>query len=270
MEEIKNIIKALCANFDSEYDLNYGDTIKEVVSNLKNTNYKFQDPNVFNTMFACQNEKIVNSIASEFHDPCKDRKNQSKANFIFSHYPFVEGHIRKLIEKRCGFSCVADRCRTIIREYLKWLITGELHEYNKEEEHFWIPKFGTYAEWFSYCDSLYGLYYGYVEDYLNSYQKLLTSEILKYEHKQHDWYMELQDGETFQFMTTYDENNENPLNNEYYQQENNYLIRQSLVPTHLIEQFYDSDLDGVQGKLLKSIPISNVKRIFHETKIVYL
>lgn len=267
--EMIDIIKNLVDSIEKEDRTTYGELIHKTVSDLDESGYDMKDPDVFNTVFIFKQNNVMNLIAEAFHEPCKKKENQNKANFVFTHYSFLESHIRKLIESRCGFSCVADRTRTIIREYLKWLISDELNEYDPEKEHFWIPKFGMYSDWFLFCDSLYELYYGRLENYLLAYDKLLKCEIHRYKHLKHDWFMKLLDAEPFKFTTTYDENLDNPLDT-YYKQNDMYLVHNMVIPKDLRERFSEPTMEDRQTRLLKAIPIHEVEKIYYETEEIYI
>lgn len=41
----------------------------------------------------------------------------------------------------------------------------------------WIPSFGEFDDWKDYCDSLYFLYHGNLEPYMEAYQRLLNCEM---------------------------------------------------------------------------------------------
>lgn len=268
--EMNEIMERLLDGFDKSNKDAYAKLVFKTVSNLTESGYDMKDPDVFSTVLVFQQDNVMELIAEEFHEPCKKKENQHKANFVFTHYFFLENHIRKLIESRCGSSCVVDRCRTIIREYLIWLISGELNEFNPEIECYWIPKFGTYKDWFSFCNSLYELYHGKIDNYLVRYQYLTKCSIRTYEHLQHDWYIKLKSEEPFLFMTTYDNNKENPLDNGYYNKKNIYLIPKSIIPDTLKEKCFDPEIDGIQGKLLSAIRKEDVENIYSETKIIYI
>lgn len=267
--EITDIIERLMDSFDKSNKDAYAKLIVRTVSDLTETGYDMKDPDVFSTILVFQQNNVMELVAEEFHEPCKKKENQHKANFVFTHYDFLENHIRKLIENRCGSGCVADRCRTIIREYLKWLISGELNEFNPEIECYWIPKFGIYSDWFKYCDSLYELYHGRLQNYLEIYNKLLTCEIRRYKHLQHNWFLKLNDAEPFKFTTTYDRHTENPLD-AYYTQNDMYLIQKRVIPKDLYERFSEPAANERQMRLLKAIPIHEVEKIYYETEEIYI
>lgn len=266
--EMTEIIERLMENFEKDNTDTYVNLFK-TVSDLTENGYDMKDPDVFHTILVFQQNNAMEQIAEDLHEPCKKRENQHKANFVFTNYDFLENHIRKLIESRCGLGCVADKCRTIIREYLKWLISGELDEFNPEIECYWIPKFGMYSDWFEYCDSLYELYHGRLQNYLEIYNKLLTCEIRRYKHLQHNWFLKLIEADPFKFTTTYDKHIENPLD-DYYTQNDMYLIQKRVIPRNLYERFSEPAADERQMRLLKAIPIHEVEKIYYETKEIYM
>lgn len=270
-KEIVNVIEELISAFNAENDAAYGTVIEHTITELNASGHNFGDPDTFNTIFMFQQNNVITAIAKQFHELCKNPRNESMANFVFTNYQYLENHIRVLIESRCGGSCVADRSRTIIREYLKWLVTDELHEFDTEKDHYWLPKFGTYKEWFDYCDSLYRLYYGHTEDYLKMLLKLQAEvKIRRFKHQQHDWNLKLKGAEAFVFMKTYDERTENPLQNEHFESETRYLIPSRTIPDKLKARFTDSGKEGIKGCSLRAINKSEVENIYFETKEIYI
>lgn len=106
--EITDIIERLMDSFDKSNKDAYAKLIVRTVSDLTETGYDMKDPDVFSTILVFQQNNVMELVAEEFHEPCKKKENQHKANFVFTHYDFLENHIRKLIESRCGSGCVAD------------------------------------------------------------------------------------------------------------------------------------------------------------------
>ena len=272
-KEIVKIIGDLAASFEIENKSELGGIVDKAVAELTALGYKMEDPDVFNTFFTFQQNRFMSSVASRFHMKCKNKNNQFKSDFVFTHYQYLKNNIEKLISMRCGSSCIADRSRTIIREYLNWLITEELYEFNLAEEHFWLPKFGTYKDWFSYCDALCDLYYGNPDKYFETYKYLLLSEIRKYKHLEHTWYLKLRDSEPFAFISTYDEDTTNPLLDEYYQYDEAYLIQKQYIPEELRGKFFDlidGDVELIKKRHYQYIPESEIEKIYFETKDIYV
>lgn len=267
--EMNEIIEGILDGFDQSNKDTYDKLIFKTVSDLRETGYDMKDPDVFNTILAFKQDNLMELIVEELHEPCKNKENQHKANFVFTHYSFLENHIRKLIESRSGSCFVADISHSIIKKYLEWLISGKMDEIHIEIESFWVPKFGMYTDWFIYCDALYELYYGLTEHYLVAYENLLKCEIRKYKHLQHDWFMKLVDAEPFQFNTTYDDYVKNPLNG-YCTLNNTYLIRKKVIPKDLIGRFSEPASNERHMTLLKTIPIAEVEEVYYKTKEIYM
>ena len=172
-KELKNILESIL-NEDSE---KVKKDVKELEEALEQTKYDFHDADVYDTIFVYQIRKIIREIANKY---IGFEDTSGKAEFIYTNYNFVSSHIRKLLEMRTNGSCSADKTRTIISAYLKYLENPENKSIDFTKESFAYPKFGTTNEWIDFCDSLFYLYYGNPEKYFHNYSNLLKAEIRKY------------------------------------------------------------------------------------------
>lgn len=169
-------------------------------------------------------------------------KNPTPLGVGVSDYDFLEHNIRELCVLREGSGCCADKSRYILKMYLGYSLAGETPEFNPDIEHYWMPKFGTNQEWINLCDGLYHLYYGRVDQYVKSYHALIQAEIRKYKHILHTWYIRFKDGETVKFDTTWDDKQDNPLGNEYFDKGDYYIIYKKYVENRGYEIYEDEEL----------------------------
>lgn len=225
-EAINTIINSLLDADEKEQE----ETLKSVLDKLKEDSVDMSDPDHFYTMFMFPMLNASSVLAKNLHESPIDKKNSFKLDFLFTNYGFLSAHIEKLIESRCGQSCVCDCSRHILSVYRNFLLNGIIPNDDFSEDHYWIPKFGTYKEWVSYCDSLYRLYYGSPQEYLISYSALIRSNIRKYEHIIHRWFLKWKDGNEYHFHDSYDLDEKNPLDNEYYTDGEFYLINKRHLP----------------------------------------
>ncbi|MBM5458899.1 hypothetical protein H8F21_15135 [Pseudomonas sp. P66] len=94
----------------------------------------------------------------------------SRARFLFRHGAFVEGHVRKRIERAEGYSCSADKTRTVLRSLARHLIDGVPIVFDHSGEttfHLPLKILTTESEVVSFYDALHRLYYGNPLPYLN-------------------------------------------------------------------------------------------------------
>lgn len=222
---INEIINSILKDNEKEQE----DIIRSVLEKMQESLIDMSDPDHFYTMFIFPLQNASSVLAKNLHENPIDKKNSFKLDFLFTNYGFLSSHIEKLISSRCGSCCVCDCSRNILNIYKTFLLTNIIPEDDFSEEHYWIPKFGTYKEWISYCDSLYELYYGNPLKYLTSYSALVSSDIRKYQHTIHKWFLKWKDGNEYHFYDTYDSDEKNPLD-EYYADNEFYLINKRYLP----------------------------------------
>lgn len=136
--------------------------------------------------------------------------------------------------------------------YLTYSLTQKIPEFNPDTENYWTPNFGTYQEWISLCDGLYNLYYGETEQYFKSYNVLIQAEIRKFKHTLHTWYIRFKDEEIVQFDHTWDDKQENPLDNEYFDKGDFYIISKLRVKNRNYETYEDEDFINHYCKVPKT------------------
>ncbi|QHF00656.1 hypothetical protein QO021_29075 (plasmid) [Pseudomonas amygdali pv. lachrymans] len=93
-----------------------------------------------------------------------------KAKFLFRHGDFIESHVRKAIERTEGFSCGADKTRTVMRSLARYLVDGIAidHDYSGERTYHLPTKvLSNQVEVLSYFNGLHRLYYGDPMPYLS-------------------------------------------------------------------------------------------------------
>lgn len=216
--------------------------IKDALEKLNQSGFKLSDPEHFNLYVVYKLNKGVKEIAKTMHDaPVKEIKDTNKPNFIYLHYDFLEHNIRELCVLREGSSCCADKSRSILGMYLSYSLTGKILEFNPDVEHYWIPKFGNYEQWVKLCDGLYSLYYGKTQEYFKAYNDLIQVEIRRYKHILHTWYIRFKDGEVIKFNNTWDDKQENPLNNEYFDKGDYYVVYEKYVKNRNYESYENDD-----------------------------
>ncbi|CEK42678.1 hypothetical protein PQBR44_0155 (plasmid) [Pseudomonas putida UWC1] len=94
----------------------------------------------------------------------------SSAKFLFKHGDFIESHVRKAIERSEGFSCGADKTRTVMRTLARHLVDGIAidHDYSGERTyHLPTTVLTNQVEVLSFFNGLHRLYYGDPVPYLS-------------------------------------------------------------------------------------------------------
>lgn len=105
--------------------------------------------------------------------------NNHKAHFIIEHQDYVDSHYEKLIVRREGVACSADKARTILSGLLRFFISERQIKFNYDGEYtYHLPKtiFTTHDEIIEFFEGIYGLYYGSPEKYLHCLAKILNEE----------------------------------------------------------------------------------------------
>jgi hypothetical protein len=104
--------------------------------------------------------------------------NTSVAQFVFNQYPFVESHIKKIIQKFEGMERSSDKSQRVMRCIVKHYAFGEriTLDYNGEST-IGSPKniLMTEKQICDYVDSLHYLYHGNSENYLKNLLSITDS-----------------------------------------------------------------------------------------------
>lgn len=262
-ECIESLLNAMVSTEKSESQK----LIKDALEKLNQSGLKVSNPEHFNLHLVCKLNKGVKEIANTMHEaPSEGIKDTHRPNFIYLRYDFLENNIRELCVLREGSSCCADKSRSILKMYLKYSLTGEIPEFNPNEEHYYIPKFGDYKQWMALCDGLYSLHYGHAEKYFLAYSALIQAEIRKYKHILHTWYIKFKDGEVVNFTHSWDEKQENPLNDECFDKGDYYIIYKNYVKDRNYEAYEDEDFVRNYCKVPKS-DIAEIYKISEEKMV---
>ncbi len=171
-DAIKNIFSSLISNHENEVKVNYA----EIISNLKNSGYDIENLDTFNVMVSWELSQILGIVVTEICSLPHDINNLSTIKFLYLNYNFMKNNIEKLIVRREGSCCCADKSRHILNMYKEYLISGYVPELNNER-HYWVFNFGEYKDWIDLCEGLIHMYYGNNQKYLLAYKKLIESEI---------------------------------------------------------------------------------------------
>jgi hypothetical protein len=239
--------------------------IKNSLEKLKASKIDFSNPERFNGYLVYKLNNGLKEIANTMHDaPLKGIKDTYKPDFIYLNYDFLEHNIRELCELREGSCCCADKSRSILQMYLKYSLTGEIPEFNPDIENYWTPNFGTHQEWIDLCDALYHLYYGKTEQYFRAYNALIQTEIRRYKHILHTWYIKFKDGQVVKFNDTWDDKQENPLNNEYFDKGDYYVVYRKFVKNRNYEIYQDKDFMRNHYCKVPKIDIDEIYKVSEE------
>lgn len=94
-----------------------------------------------------------------------DPKALHQFKFIYTHYNFIDRHLKKVVYAKEGHACSTDKTRYLIDSYLQYVATGDL-PVRAAEKHYWEPAAGTYQQWMDFIGGMYGLYYGDLKPYV--------------------------------------------------------------------------------------------------------
>ena len=91
------------------------------------------------------------------------------AHFLLTHYDFARSHFRRIIEKRDGFACCADKTRAILSRLLAFYVSGKTIIFDPQEQYtFHHPQnvFTRHEEIVEFFEALYRLHAGDPSEYL--------------------------------------------------------------------------------------------------------
>ena len=276
MNNVEDGLKELINSFVNKAKDEDFTAIKHSIVKLEEEGFELESPEKFTLNVAYKTNRYVRTVIEYF---CREKKLYDKNRYIFvySNYSFLKNNIECLIATREGNSYSADKTRFVLDTYLAYTITGNVEKFNVEgieyeegENEYFIPKFGTAKEWIEYCNGLYELYHGRTTRYYNSCKALLESEVRMYLHLLHTWYIKFKDGKTYVFSYTWDEDVDCPLDNEYFNKKDFYLIDRKLIS----DRGY-SVYEGTEGVIATShrflkIPKEDIEKIYKKTVEQYL
>ncbi len=200
-DEMKEVIKKLAESISAETQQNNEVAITAAVKYLKDNGW--DNPEATSTMLCFEmaqfQDAVVNNLLGE-------GKHDNRLVFCYTNYNFLARHIEELAILKNGTSaCSADISRYIISKYVEYLKTREIPDMKLDEDNYWIPKFGTNAQWIEFCNGLYKFYWGQPDIYVNAYNALMESEMRYYKHELQTLYGTFKDGESFVIAKAYDE-----------------------------------------------------------------
>ena len=153
-EVMQDILETLANTNEIEVRKKYG----KIINNLINSNYKLENMDNFNIMVNWELEKILSIVVTEINPAIIDMKNLEKLQFLYLNYTFMELNIEKLISKKEGSVCCADKTGHVLDKYRQYLLKGVIPKANTGTKNFWDFNFGTYEDWFEFCEGLYSLF----------------------------------------------------------------------------------------------------------------
>lgn len=238
---------------------------QKILSNLRDIKYmKERNPENFDLFIGANIRKVLKTLIKESISSCNDF---NKVSFIFLQYSFLESNIEKLIVQKEGHGCCADKARFIIRMYLRYAIDNTIPEFNAEEEHYWLPKTGTYEQWIQFCDGLYFLYYGSTEKYLLAYKTLIEAEKRLYKHTLHKWYMKFKDGEVIEIGNSWDKDVSNPLEDEDHDKGEYYLVSEKYVKHRNYAITQREDLPILRYCIVPKADVEEIYKVSEEVMV---
>jgi hypothetical protein len=219
-EGLTAILTSLAASSDAEAQA----LLQTAFEKISNYSMDTTNPENFHLFLVNKLENALEQLAKTHCNILPAMQNIHKPTFIYLHYDFLDQNLERFCEFREGGSCCADKSRNILRMYLTYACTGEIPAFDPSMEPHFFPHFGTHEDWMNLCDGLYSFYYGNPERYLKAYNTLIQSEIRKYKHILHTWYIKFKDGEVIKIDYDWDDRTQNPLANDYFDKGEYYLI----------------------------------------------
>lgn len=257
-EKLNETIGIIANSFTAKTEEEANKRVKESVKYLENSEFTIKNAEQFNYMVSYKVENCMKQVARYLY---KGKSN--KADFLYVHYSFMEHNIRELCSLREGSSCCADKSRYILKMFLEYSLNGVVPEFNPEIEEYWIPNFGDNEMWINFCESLIRLYYGNTEEYLESYQALVTDKIRLFPHIIHWWHIKYQNGTDIKFANTWDKNLDVPLSKENINGRECYLVMDNKIGENTFPKYI---CDNSKNEFLFShvvcVPVDEVE-IYH-------
>lgn len=201
------IIEELLKEIFSDFEQQDIEDAEEILNILKFDNIK-SSPEDFNYLYSGKFESIMMAMVKKLYPEIDDYNKLSKVMFIFLHYDFMEKLIQNtLLYKVKSTTCIYDKSRKIISDYLNMLLEKQEEVPDYSIEDISNPKFGSYQQWMDLCAGINELFYGNQIAYLKALRVLTDKNnvVRKYKHKKIDMYILTFDGKEIYIESYYDE-----------------------------------------------------------------
>jgi len=174
-KELENAIDSLAGVFQKERDQPHKEWVQETLK--KYPHYDLKKPDQF-TLLAHQTTDAQLDLLARYvlADVKVDRVTKYRLQFVYTHYDFIVNHLKSLILPYEGHACSTDKTRRLTNMYLNYKIHGALPSFTETRSY--QPKVGTAVEWVEWMETMFDLYQGKSDAYMN--QK--TAFIQQYEH----------------------------------------------------------------------------------------
>ena len=172
----------------------------------------------------------------------------------------IVSHVEQLLRTRIPDCPASTQAQTIVDAYVRSITTGELAHFAGDQTY--MPKFGSFNQWATFCRSVAPLLRGKVEGYLEAHDELLTARVRVYKHHQHSWFARMKDNSKLLIDVTWDDAYESTPAGRVH---GNFYHFDARVARPAGYPFTGDDL---LGRLTCNVPVGDVVHIFKETKIV--
>lgn len=260
-KEIAETIDGIFQILSSMNEVSFGDAIEKVAEKLKGMQYDFSNPDTFNIMFMHPLNQVLEQLVDKLmkEHPSQGIEDTFRPKFVYMNYTMLSSNIEKLVATRTHTTaCSADISGHIIGQYLRYTLTGIIPEFD-ENEHFWLPKFGTYKEWFELCDGLYELSFGKMDRFISAYATLLSETICpmrRYRHTLNKLIGCHKDGYELLVKWSYDREPEPPESmNGYYRIPKSAFAQ---VDDNYCDHLYENCDDGITGQFEYKVPQKDI------------
>lgn len=144
--------------------------------------------------FETQKDIVVSSVLTPLQVP---KENIYKLEFVYKQYRFIEGHLYTFISKY-EKACSNDKAVWLIHRYVDYLLSGTLPTIKKKD--WYTPAVEDAQLWMDWIGSMYGLFGGTEETYVEKKRKLadlyeeVEKERMEHMHAkllQHDYFVQV-------------------------------------------------------------------------------
>lgn len=174
-KELETAIDSFAEVLQKEREQPHREWLKDVLE--KNEKYDLKKPEQFSLVIHKTVDTQRNLLAKHVLADVKvDQLTKNRVQFVYTHHDFIVNHLKSLILPYEGNACSTDKTRRLTNMYLNYKIHGIQPSFTETRSY--QPKVGTAVEWVEWMDTMFDLYQGRSDAYMN--QK--TAFIQQYEH----------------------------------------------------------------------------------------
>ena len=171
-EQLKNVMTGILSMVEDNNALSATELLK--LDNVKKALKSAVDGDIEDFYFS-----VIYPMEGALDGVVQQVSGNNMVQFLLIHGQFVERQFENIIKKYEGFSCCADKSRTIMNKLFLALLNDEEISFNYDSEYtYHLPKtvFKNHDDIIMFFNGVYALYWGKYEKYIKALNHIIPQE----------------------------------------------------------------------------------------------